>query len=203
MVPPGTDFGAAHFEVMPLDPAKAILLYVVVPVWILAGIADWLCHRASDIEHTSGTKESLLHLLQFGQVGAGLLAALFLELNALVILILIVLFVVHEATAIWDVRYAVSTRVVAPAEQHVHSALEMLPLTAILMICTLHWPQALALLGLGDEPARFTLAWKHDALPPVYLTIVLAAAFALGFLPYVEELIRCRRAAASHVPKVT
>jgi hypothetical protein len=187
---------------MPLDPAKAILLYVVVPLWIFAGVADWLCHRASDIEHTSGAKESLLHLLQFGQVGAGLLAALFLELNALVIAALIVLFALHEATAIWDVRYAVSARVVAPAEQHVHSVLEMLPLTAILMICTLHWPQALALFGWGDEPARFTLAWKHDALPPAYLAIVLTAAFVLGFLPYVEELIRCRRA-ASHTPNRT
>lgn len=187
---------------MPLDPAKALLLYIVIPMWILAGLADWLCHRASDIEYTSGTKESLLHLLQFGEVGAGLLAALFLELNALVIAALIVLFVVHEITAIWDVRYAVSTRVVGPVEQYVHSFLEMLPLTAILMICTLHWPQAVALFGLGDEPARFSLAWKHDALPPAYLAIVLTAAFVLGFLPYVEELIRCRRAGA-HAPNRT
>jgi hypothetical protein len=28
--------------------------WFVMPVWIGAGLADWWCHRRSDIEHTSG-----------------------------------------------------------------------------------------------------------------------------------------------------
>src|SRR5690606_5325164 len=64
------------------DPLVLILLYFVMPLWLLAGFADWFCHRASQIETTSGPKESLLHLLQFSEVGVPILAALFLEINA-------------------------------------------------------------------------------------------------------------------------
>lgn len=33
---------------------------VLSPVWLAAGFADYLCHRAADTEHTSGWRESLL-----------------------------------------------------------------------------------------------------------------------------------------------
>jgi hypothetical protein len=45
------------------DPTRLLLLYFIMPVWFLAGFADYLCHRATDIAHTTGPKESLLHLL--------------------------------------------------------------------------------------------------------------------------------------------
>jgi DUF2934 family protein len=32
--------------------AETILLYFVLPLWLLAGFADYLCHRASQIELT-------------------------------------------------------------------------------------------------------------------------------------------------------
>ena len=54
------------------------LMYLVVPVWLLAGLADWLCHRTAHIECTSGVFESVLHLVQFALVGLPLLAVLFL-----------------------------------------------------------------------------------------------------------------------------
>jgi hypothetical protein len=45
------------------DPMVLILMYFVLPVWLVAGFADWLCHRATHIESTTGAKESLIHLL--------------------------------------------------------------------------------------------------------------------------------------------
>jgi hypothetical protein len=33
------------------DPTVLILMYFVLPLWLVAGFADWLCHRASHIEH--------------------------------------------------------------------------------------------------------------------------------------------------------
>jgi hypothetical protein len=59
-----------------------------------AGLADYLCHRAVRIESTSGVKESLLqllHLLQVGEMAIPTLAAIFLEINALVIAVMIIL----------------------------------------------------------------------------------------------------------------
>ncbi len=32
------------------DPTQALLLYFIMPLWFLAGLADWLCHRATDID---------------------------------------------------------------------------------------------------------------------------------------------------------
>ena len=61
-------------------------MYFVLPLWLAAGFADYLCHRAAHIERTSGAKESLLHLLQFGEMAVAVLAAMFLEINALVLL---------------------------------------------------------------------------------------------------------------------
>jgi hypothetical protein len=173
---------------------RAMLMYFILPLWLAAGFADWLCHRHSNIATTSGPKESVLHLLQFVEMGVPVLAALFLEINALIIAIMIVCLILHEATAIWDVHYASATREVTAIEQHVHSFLEMLPLMGLLMIIVLHWQQFLALFGASAEPARFDLVWKSEPLPIGYIAAVLLAVLAFELLPYLEELIRGLRA---------
>ena len=169
------------------------LMYVVVPVWLLAGLADYFCHRTSQIERTSGIAESLLHLLQFALVGVPLLAALFLEVNAAVLLVMLAGLVLHQATAVWDVRYANATRRVAPAEQHVHGVLEMAPAIATAVVVILNWSDFLSLLGSGE--ASFSLEFKHDPLPSWYLWTVMLGVLLCGVLPYGEELRRTVRAA--------
>ncbi len=165
------------------------MMYFVVPLWLLAGLADYLCHRATHIESTSGPRESVIHLVMCGELGPALLAAIFLDVNALVIAFMILMFVLHEFTALWDVRYAETRRRVTPFEQHVHSFLELVPLLGLTLIAARHWPQFLALFGVGAEPARLTFAWKSESLPPPYIAAVLAGAFLLGLM-YLEELIR-------------
>jgi hypothetical protein len=179
-----------------MDPSAAqnVLMYFVLPVWLAAGFADYLCHRASHIESTSGPKETLLHLAQFVEMAVPTLAAIFLEINALIIAIMVVALIVHEATAIWDVGYAYRTREVTPTEQHVHSVLEMLPLTALLVVITLHWQQFLALFGLGSQPAEFALRLKEPPLPWLYVTVILSIVLLFEVLPYLEELVRGLRA---------
>ena len=167
-----------------------VLLYFVLPLWLLAGIADWLCHRAANIAETAGPRESVLHLLMFAEAGLPLLMALFLEINALVIAVMIAMFFLHEATALWDVSYASDHREVTPIEQHVHSFLEMIPLLAIVCVVTLNWEQFMALFGLGSGTADFGLRWKAEPLPVAYIASLLAAVVLLEFLPYVEELFR-------------
>ncbi|TPJ24316.1 MULTISPECIES: diguanylate cyclase [unclassified Mesorhizobium] len=176
------------------DPMVLILMYFILPVWLVAGFADWLCHRATHIESTTGAKESLIHLLMFAEVGIPLLAAMFLEVNALVIAVMIVTFFVHEATAIWDVRYATTARTVSPVEQHVHSFLEMIPLMGLVIVVALHWGQFLALFGAGTERARFDLTWKEQQLPVIYIAAVMIVIVLFELLPYVEEFFRGLRA---------
>jgi hypothetical protein len=173
---------------------QSFLMYLIVPVWLLAGLADYLCHRASAIERTSGVFESALHLLQFGLVGVPLLAALFLEINAAVLLIMLIGLVLHQATAVWDVRYANETRRVSSTEQHLHGVLEMTPAITTAIVAILKWPDFLSLFGIGE--ARFALELKHTPLPGWYLSAVMAGVVLFGVLPYGEELLRTARAAA-------
>jgi hypothetical protein len=176
------------------DPLVLILMYFVLPLWLIAGFSDWLCHRATHIETTSGPKESVLHLLQFTEVGIPLLAAIFLQINAGIIAFMIVMFLAHEATAFWDVSYSVTTRNVTPIEQHVHSFLELIPLMAIVCVVALHWAQFQALFGFGNESADFSLTWKAEPLPVLYVLILMVFVVLMVVIPFIEELFRCLRA---------
>ncbi|WP_411881687.1 hypothetical protein [Polaromonas sp. YR568] len=106
------------------DAARFILLYLVMPAWLLAGMADWACHRHTGLERTTGVKESLLHLLMIAQVGLGVLAVLFLEINSAVLLLLAGLLVAHALTSHWDLHYASGKRFVGAFEQTMHAYLE-------------------------------------------------------------------------------
>jgi hypothetical protein len=167
---------------------RALLMYFVLPVWLAAGFADYLCHRAAHIERTSGWKESLLHLLQFAEMALPILAAIFLEITSSVILLMIVCLVLHQATAMWDVSYAAQSREVKPIEQHVHSVLEMMPLTGLLLVIALNWSAFLGLLGLA--PASFDFLFKPEPPSWAYVTTVMGLTAILEVLPYLEELVR-------------
>jgi hypothetical protein len=168
------------------------LLYGVVPAWLIAGVADYLCHRRARIERTSGPRESLLHLLQFAEVGLPLLAVLFLQVNALVMLVMLAALVLHQITAILDVRYANATRRISPTEQHVHGVLEALPVAATFLVIVLHWPAFRALWNDGAA-ASFRIALKQPPLPSWYLVGVVVGVGLFGVLPYAEEFVRTLR----------
>lgn len=174
--------------------AKTLLAFVVIPIWIAMGLADYFCHRATRIECTTGTPESLLHLVQFSLVGIPLTAALFLTVNAGLLLIMLVFSVLHHAVAFVDVRYATAERRVLPIEQMVHGFLEVLPIVAFLLVSALEFGQVQALFGVGREPADFPLRLREPPLSAMYIGSVLGTALAAGLLPYLEEFIRCLRA---------
>ena len=172
------------------EAAVLVLLYFILPLWLAAGFADYLCHRASSIELTTGYKESLIHLLMFSEVAVPLMAAIFLEINALIIVLMIAGFVAHQLTALWDVSFATDKRYVSPIEQQIHSFLEVLPLAGMLIVIILNWPQFLSLWGLGTETANYRIVMKPDPLPWAYVTALLAAVLLFELLPYLEELVR-------------
>jgi hypothetical protein len=163
------------------------LLYIVVPAWLVFGLADWQCHRRARIERNASVREALLHIAQFMAIGIPLLAVLFLQVNAAIMLLMLAALVVHQIITILDVRYANATRVVSSVEQHVHGALEALPVAAAFLVVVLHWPEFHA---LWSGSASFSLVLKEPPLPSWYLTSVLIAVSLLGALPYTEELLR-------------
>ena len=170
----------------------SLLVYVVLPFWVIAGFLDYLCHRSSDIEHATGMKESLIHWLMLLEVAVPLLLAVFFRINALLLALMIMCLIAHEITGYLDLKLAMATRKVTIFEHQVHSVLETLPFTAMLLVMALHWPQTQALFGFGQETADFSLGPKQiprwgEIVPP-------AAAFILLVLaPYGEEMWRGRR----------
>ena len=176
------------------DVLRSVLMYFVLPLWLVAGFADYLCHRASHIATTSGPKESLIHLLMLTEIGIAVTAAMTFEIDAAVIVLMIILWAAHEATAVWDVTFAHHKREVTPIEQWVHGYLGVLPLLSLLMVVVLHWSQFLALFGLGTEAPRFDIVWKDPPLPWGYVLPIISATVLFEVLPYVEELARGVRA---------
>ncbi|CAG9184758.1 diguanylate cyclase [Cupriavidus pampae] len=176
------------------EPVRWLLLVVLVPLWLAAGLGDWWCHRRTHIERNSGALESALHAMMLVEIGLPLLLVLFFEVNAALFAVMLAILVIHAVTAWVDVQYASTHREIRPLEQHMHSLLEVLPLTAIGMLALAYWGQFLALFGAGDEVARFTLELKRHPLPGTVQAGVLGAALVLGVVPYAEEFIRCLRA---------
>ena len=183
-----------------LSPQLSLILYLLLPLWVIAGFADWLCHRMTAIERTSGARESLLHLVMLAQIGLPVLAALLFTPNALVFALLIGGFVLHQLTELWDVTYSEKSRRITPVEQQVHGIMEMAPFAIILLLASVHWGQFCALFGIGDESAQFALTRRVPAISPAYLVGLGCAIVLLDVLPYLEELLRCLRAKVDAAP---
>src|SRR5699024_12218442 len=94
-------------------------------------------------------------------------------------------------TAMCDVHVATDYLEVHPMEQHIHRFLEVLPLTAIVVLSCLHWDQVRAF--TGDDPDRGKLLPKRERLSGRYVASIVAAVGGFIVLPYGEELFRCIR----------
>ena len=165
----------------------AYFLWFLLPLWVLAGIADYVCHRRTALERTSGLGESELHVLQAIQIAVPLLAGLFLELDALVLTVMILSVIAHTLTALRDETYTAARRYISPLERHVHSHLEYIPIVAVSLVVMLYW-RALA-------APSFALHPKEHPIPVSYLVAVLVPVLLVQGVLLTEETWRAWRAA--------
>ncbi|MCW7940566.1 diguanylate cyclase [Streptomyces hygroscopicus] len=172
---------------------RRFLLYGVLPLWVVPAVADWWMHKRTRIEETSGVQESAVHALMMTEAGIPVAMGMLARINPLVLSVMGGAAVAHGATALYDVSLAVQERQVKPIEQHIHSFLEVLPLSALAFVSCLHPDQVRSLLRGGPEPDAWKLQPKKHPLPVRYLT-GLAAVIGTGvILPYAEEMVRCLR----------
>jgi hypothetical protein len=172
---------------------QTYLLYVLLPLWTIPGFGDYLCHRRTKIESTSGTQESITHSLMMGSIAVPAVLALLFETNALTLVVGAGALAFHELVVVWDVAYAAQRRYVSVTEQHFHSFLEVLPFATFSFLLCLRADQVLALARIGKEKPDFRLRWKAEPAPPAYVAALLAAITLSIGLPYAEELLRCVR----------
>ena len=81
-----------------------VILYVLLPLWGLASMLDWWCHKQTQIESTSGLREANIHCLMGAQIGLPLVLSLVFEVNVLILLLCFLALVAHEFIAHYDVR---------------------------------------------------------------------------------------------------
>lgn len=167
------------------------ILYVFLPLWGVAGFADWCCHRATKIEHTSGLRETAVHSLMGLQMAAPILLCLLFKVNVMLLLICFAAWIAHEIAAHYDVHYAAPRRHISKWEMHAHNYLSTLPLYMMLLIIVINWPVFLKLISLdwaGEfEFIRMPYAHGGDSYLPYYLIFMAGVCV----LPYTEENLRC------------
>lgn len=172
---------------------KHFLLFILLPLWGAAGFADWICHRLSRIEATSGVFESFIHALMGIQVGITIVLCLFFEVNVLILLICLFVWLLHEIIAHIDVKYAASRREITIWEMHAHNYLSTLPMYMLITIIVLSWPIFKQLISL-EWTGKMTLKLlenPHGGGKFVGLYLLFMTIFCV--FPYMEELIRCLR----------
>lgn len=162
------------------ENATWLLMYAVLPLLIAAAFFDWLCHRATKIEATSGLRENVVHWLMFGQIGTAVMVVAAFETNLAVLLWVGAAFALHELTVWLELRYTVDKREVRPIEQVVHSFMELLPLVAFALLVVLAAPD-------------FALRLRREHWPAGYTFYTIAAVLLFNILPLAEETWRCFR----------
>jgi ABC-type amino acid transport system permease subunit len=165
-----------------------LLQYGVFPLWVVAGFADYCCHRVTRIEQTTGRAESSLHAAQYLQIVAGVALTLVLEVTSLVLVLVIALALLHLVTGYLDIAYTTGRRYISPVEQHVHSYMEMLPLGATALLVVLYWSPFAAIFN-GDA-GSWSMAHRQQALPTGAVAAI-AVGLALAGLAVAEEYWRC------------
>lgn len=166
----------------------------ILPLWIVPGFLDYLCHRRTQIERTSGTPESLAHIAMTASAGAPILLGLYCEINALVLAASLAGVVVHTAIAWIDVSYTVPRRFIPAFEQNVHAGLEGLPVATFAALATAYPAPLRELLASGARAPSLRLEPKREAVPAWYRRAFIASSIAFVVLPHLEELWRCVRA---------
>ena len=160
---------------LPEDPFLQLLLLVFFPLWLVAGLLDWFCHRRADIEGTTGSRESVLHLLKLGKISAAIVLGLLFEVTLALLGAMSLLLLAHQATSYADTRFSQRRRHIGPFEQQVHGFIDVLPWCALLIVAALYRADWLAQSALSFTLRAPALAthWFAVALTPLLLAGVL------------------------------
>ncbi len=158
---------------------------VLYPIWLLAGAGDYLSHRATHVETTSGPREAMFHIAQFVSIAVIFVAAVLLEITLAVLIAMVLALLVHTALSLADVAYTLGRRHISSIEQHVHGFMDVIPFIAVCILAMMHWET------LTVGPA---VRLKDQPLSQMQITLLLGSFAVLAGTPIVEEWLRTRRA---------
>jgi hypothetical protein len=164
------------------------LAWVLYPLWLIGGAVDYVCHRRSDIQHTSGIQESWLHVAQFLTMALVFVSAVVLQITLPVVIALMILVVAHTVLSFIDVSYTLGRRHISPSEQHAHGLLNVVPLVAIGLLAILNWQTLLA------PSTGSVVRLKDEPLSATHVAMLLGSFGVFAGGPVLEEWLRTYRA---------
>lgn len=144
----------------------AFIALALYPAWHLAAAADYWCHRRTNIESTTGTQESWLHLAEHACIVLVVALATFWVFTGWVLGLAAATVIAHTALSYVDVKRTVGRRFISASEQHAHAVTIVVPIVAV------------ALLGIMEyefdaAERRRLAAWQYVA---VLLPLVIGGA---------------------------
>jgi hypothetical protein len=169
-----------------------VILYVLLPLWGLAGMLDWWCHRQTEIEKTSGLKEAYIHCLMGVQICIPLVLSLLFEVNVLIMLLCFGALIAHEVVAHYDVHFATGKREISIWEVHAHNYFATLPFFLLLLIIVCKWDVFLDTATLNWS-GGFSIEWRQEPLGASgnYATFYMVIMAVFVVFPYMQEWWRC------------
>lgn len=171
---------------------RGFLLYIILPAWVFCGFFDYLCHKHTKIETTTGLRETILHALMGIQIGLPIYLGLFLEVDVLLLLIMLGVLIFHEYVAHHDVKTTYHKREITVWEIHAHSFLEVIPFVIFGLLSLLKWPAFINLITFQWQ-GHLSLRPKTDPIDSNFIVGYMLFMLVVGIAPYVEEFHRCWR----------
>jgi hypothetical protein len=168
-----------------------LILYGCLPLWLIMGLLDYMCHRRSKIEATSGLKESVYHAVMGVQIGIPIFLGLYFQINVLILLIMISALVFHVWVAHCDVNYARGAREISLFEIHVHSFLETLPFFTVALLVCINWNAFVDLITLNWAGHMGFVFHRTEGVSTNYVAAYVGLLLFADVLPYAEEFFRC------------
>ncbi|HEY9680019.1 MAG TPA: hypothetical protein V6C86_00325 [Oculatellaceae cyanobacterium] len=180
-----------------------LILYGCLPLWLIMGLLDYMCHKWSKIEATSGLKESLYHAVMGVQIGIPIFLGLYFQINVLILLIMFAALGFHVWVAHCDVDYARGSREISLLEVHVHSFLETLPFFTVALIVCINWNAFVDLITLNWAGHMQLVFHRAAGVSTNYIASYVALLLFADVLPYAEEFFRCLRSRKADHPSGT
>jgi hypothetical protein len=181
------DLRAIPINVLVFD----LVLYGCLPLWLIMGLLDYICHRRTKIEENSGLKESLYHAVMGVQIGVPIFLGLYFQINVLILLVMIAALVFHIWIAHCDVQYARDTRPISMLEMHVHSFLETLPIFTVALLICINWSAFVDLITFHWVGHLSFIFSRPQGVTTNYIASYVVLMLFADVLPYAEEFFRC------------
>jgi hypothetical protein len=181
------DIRAIPINVLVFD----LVLYGCLPLWLIMGLLDYICHRRTKIEENSGLKESLYHAVMGVQIGVPIFLGLYFQINVLVLLLMLAALIFHVWIAHCDVQYARATRPISMLEMHVHSFLETLPIFTVALLICINWNAFVDLITFNWSGHMHLVFERAQGVTTNYIASYVALMLFADVLPYAEEFVRC------------